>query len=174
MLEEAKQSAAIFSCRNSEAYSVHKKALVRDLDERQSRFDLNVSANIKKVKSQAKNLIVVDSCKIDNYFIYLFKDKKGHKKKSKKDVKKYQVKSSSADLIDALKNGFDKIRTQMAEYHQKNVMTSTTLYNERVSVKGEIRSFGMISGLHLSSIKIYSKYQDSNLRYFAEIIMTEQ
>ena len=166
MLDEAKQSASIFSCRNSEAYSVHKKAIVRDLDERTSRFDLNVSANISKVK-------IEDSCKIDDYYIYLFKNKKHQSKISPKIIHKYQVKVSSADLIDALNKGFDKIRTQMAEFHQKKVITSTTLYNERVIKKGEIKSLEIISGLNLSSIKISSIYKESNLTYIVEINMEE-
>ncbi len=173
MLDEAKQSASIFSCRNSEAYSVHKKAIVRDLDERTSRFDLNVSANISKVKNMAKYLSVVDSCKIDDYYIYLFKNKKHQSKISPKIIHKYQVKVSSADLIDALNKGFDKIRTQMAEFHQKKVITSTTLYNERVIKKGEIKSLEIISGLNLSSIKISSIYKESNLTYIVEINMEE-
>ncbi len=173
IIEEAKQSAAIFYCRNSEAYSVHKKALVRNYEENDVRFDLNVSANMKRVKDTIENLTVVDSCKIDNYFIYLFQNKK-IPPKTKKIGKKYKVETSSADLIDALQHGFDEIRTQVAEYHHKSVITSTTISNENVCVKGELKTLGIISGLNLFSVKISSTFQESTLRYSVKITMYEE
>jgi hypothetical protein len=180
MLQEAKESAAIFYSRNKASINIKKYA--GNYDSKAS-FELIVSNEPEQLREIANSLQLVDSFFINHYCIALFSLNTTDKTFSKNHISNqtlphpdwfeknkiylehdviYSVAGeSSSDLIKAWKSASEKALLQIADYVSKEVQAKQLMIDERNYKFISVESATILDNLRPQRFFISTKIKDS-------------
>ncbi len=183
-LKHAKEFATVNLNRNRNSFVVNKTAKIESGESSNfANFKINVSASVAQIDSILKSLSLVDSYYTGNYFIGLFTSDKNKKKIQAETIKKLSVpqwykrhglafdkkyvyasvKTSSADLINAIRQAMENARYNLARYktqHISVISTNTYNYNQKAY---SMETNTILGNLKTVNIFIIKKISDNSL-----------
>ena len=187
MVEAAKEMAAVMMARNTGSYTIQKSTQTDSEDHAKNgkaTFNLNVGAP-EEAKNNFSSLHLIDSHKLDQYFIGLFAESSkdidpNYKKRSIRSFPKWYrekelddtggfvttwVEAGSYDLGLAWEKAAEKARYQIADYLEKDVQANVINTNDDITKKIAIETTKLLTNLEITRSYIITEKIDTLYSY---------